>query len=29
MDKEMSWKRFKESDFYTVEKQRWEAEKGK
>ena len=29
MDKEMTWKAFKESVFYAREKQRWEAEKGK
>ena len=29
MDKEMTWKDFKESVFYEKEKQRWEVEKGK
>ena len=29
MDKEMTWKDFKESVFYETEKQRWVVEKGK
>ena len=29
MDKDMTWKEFKESVFYKIEQQRWEVEKGK